>query len=164
MEWLDADDAKKIELHELIKLSKPKFRIFYVDGILAEHGHVCLHLPSYHPELNATEKVWAIVKNWVAARNVILSYRMLKLAEKKFALVTREEWMSVCNHVKELKKKYIRTNLLDNIPDSFIVNVSTSDFDTDQEDEDADGSQISPLSSDSGCTNGIGGKDIDIRF
>jgi hypothetical protein len=108
MEWLDADDAKKIELHELIKLSKPKFRIFYVDGILAEHGHVCLHLPPYHPELNATEKIWAIVKNWVAARNVILSYRILKLAEEKFALVTREEWVSVCNHVKELEKKYIK--------------------------------------------------------
>lgn len=97
----------KIELNELIKLSTTKFRIFHVDGILAEHGHVCLHLPPYHPELNATEKIWAFVKNWVAARNVILSYRMLKLAEEKFALVTREEWVSVCNHVKELKKKYI---------------------------------------------------------
>ena len=67
-EWLDADDATKIKLHELIKLSTPKFRIFHVDGILAEHGHVCSHLPPYHPELNATEKIWTIVKNWVAAR------------------------------------------------------------------------------------------------
>jgi len=53
------------------------------------------------------QHVWAIVKNWVAARNVVLSYRMLKLAEEKFALMTREEWVSVCNHVKKLKKKYI---------------------------------------------------------
>jgi hypothetical protein len=106
-EWLDADDVMKIELHELIKLITQKFRIFHVDGIFAEHGHVCLHLPPYHHELNATETVWAIVKNWVAARNVILSYRMLKLAEEKFALVTREEWVSVCNHVKKFKKKYI---------------------------------------------------------
>lgn len=68
---------------------------------------VCLHLPPYHPELNATEKIWTTVKNWMAARNVILSYRMLKLAEEKFALVTREEWVSVCNCVKELEKKYV---------------------------------------------------------
>jgi hypothetical protein len=106
-EWLDADDATKIELHEIINLSKPKFVILHVDGILAEHGYVCLHLPPYHPELNATEKIWAIVKNWVAARNVILSYRILKLSEEKFAFLTREEWVSVCNHVKELEKKYI---------------------------------------------------------
>lgn len=106
-EWLDADDATKIELHELIKLCKPKFRIFHVDGILAEHGHVCLHLPPYHPVLNATEKILVIVKNWVAARNLISSYRMLKLAEEKFALVTREECVSVCIHVKELEKKCV---------------------------------------------------------
>jgi hypothetical protein len=30
--------------------------------------------------------------------------------------------------------------MLDNISDNFIINVSMSDFDTDQEDEDADGS------------------------
>lgn len=106
-EWLDADDATKVELYEIIILRKSKFRILHVDGILAEHGHVCLHLPPYHPELNVTEKIWAIVKYWVAARNVILSYRMLKLSEEKFALVTREEWVSVCNHVKELEKKYV---------------------------------------------------------
>jgi hypothetical protein len=39
-EWLDADAVTKIELHELIKLHKPKFRILHVDEILAEHGHV----------------------------------------------------------------------------------------------------------------------------
>ena len=54
--------------------------------------------------------------------------------------------------------------MLDSIPDNFIINVCTSDSDTDQEDEDADGSRISPLSSDSDCTNDIGGKDIDVCF
>jgi len=58
----------------------------------------------------------------------------------------------------------LRTNVLDSIPDNFIINVCTSDSDTDQEDEDADGSRISPLSSDSDCTNDIGGKDIDVCF
>ena len=54
--------------------------------------------------------------------------------------------------------------MLDIIPDSFIINVVTSDSDTDQEDEDADRFLISPLSSDSDCTNGIGGKNIDVCF
>lgn len=58
----------------------------------------------------------------------------------------------------------LRSNVLDDIPDNFFINVATSDSDTHQEDEDADGSRISPLSSDFDCTNGIGGKDIDVCF
>jgi len=54
--------------------------------------------------------------------------------------------------------------VLDIIPDNFIINVGTSDSDRDQEDEDADGFRICPLSSDSDCTNGIGCKNIDVRF
>jgi transposase len=37
---------------------------------LARYGHVALHLPPYHPELNPIEKMWAVVKNWVAMKNV----------------------------------------------------------------------------------------------
>jgi hypothetical protein len=54
--------------------------------------------------------------------------------------------------------------VLDIIPDNFIINVGRSDSDTDQEDEDEDGFRISPLSLDSDCTNGIGGKNIDVCF
>ena len=66
--------------------------------------------------------------------------------------------------LKNSRKSTLRTNVLDRIPENFIINVGTSDSDTDQEDEDADGSRISLLSSDSDCTNGIGGKDIDVCF
>ena len=54
--------------------------------------------------------------------------------------------------------------MLDRIPENFIINIGTSDSDTGQVVEDADGSRISPLSSDSDCTNGIGVKDIDVCF
>jgi transposase len=56
------DDVTKIEIHEFIKLNKPKFKALHVDRILAEHGHISLHLPFYHLELNAIEKIWAIAK------------------------------------------------------------------------------------------------------
>jgi transposase len=58
-----ADDGKEIEFYELIRSNKPKYKMFDDDRILAEHGHVTLRLPPYHPELNAIEKIWAVVKN-----------------------------------------------------------------------------------------------------
>jgi hypothetical protein len=48
-EWLHADDAIKIALYESNKLSKPKLKIFHVDGILAEHGYLCKRIPPYQP-------------------------------------------------------------------------------------------------------------------
>jgi transposase len=36
---------------------------------MASYGHKVLRLPSYHPELNPIEKIWASVKNWVAVHN-----------------------------------------------------------------------------------------------
>jgi hypothetical protein len=66
--------------------------------------------------------------------------------------------------LKNSRKSTLRTNVLDGIPENFIINVGKSDSDTDQEDEDPDGSRISPLSSDSDCINDIGDKDIDVCF
>jgi hypothetical protein len=88
---------------------------------------VTLRLPPYHPALNMTEKIWAVVKNWVAARNVTFNlHYSKKLAEERFSLVTREESVSVCNHVKEIDKNYIENErVLDDITDNLVINVGT---------------------------------------
>ncbi|KAJ4445927.1 hypothetical protein ANN_12613 [Periplaneta americana] len=96
--WLDshgiryADDATKIELIELVKLHKPRYKTFSIDSILARHGHVTIRLPPYHPELNAIEKIWGIVKNWVAQNNVTFKLDdVRRLAEETFSSITKEE-------------------------------------------------------------------------
>jgi hypothetical protein len=67
--WLDtrgiryAEDSTKVELLQLIKIIKPTFQKFSTDSLLARHGHIALRLLPYHPELNPTEKMWAMVKN-----------------------------------------------------------------------------------------------------
>jgi transposase len=72
---------------------------FSNDSLLARHGHVALRLPPYHPELNTIEKMWAVVKNWVAMKNVTFQLQdVRKLAEEKFS-ITKEEWLPVCKHV-----------------------------------------------------------------
>jgi hypothetical protein len=141
----------KVELHEIMRSNKPKYKTFDVDRILAEHGHVTLHLPPYRLELNAIEKVWAVVKNWVAARNATFNlHDIKKLAEEKFSLVTWEEWLSVCNHLKEIEKNYIENErVLDNIADNLVITIGTSESNTDELDDDADAFGILPLSSDS---------------
>jgi hypothetical protein len=74
--WLDTrgirypEGSTKVELFQLIKINKPTFQLFSNDTLLARYGHVALRLPPYHPELNPIEKMWSMVKNWVAMKNV----------------------------------------------------------------------------------------------
>jgi transposase len=62
-----------------------------------------LRLPPYRPEFNPIEKIWAIVKNWVAARNTTFKMADVEdLARQKFDSVTSETRSSVCEHVDKL--------------------------------------------------------------
>jgi hypothetical protein len=86
--WLDTrvirrpEDSTKIELFQLLKIKKPRFQKFTTDSLLARHGHVALRLSPYHPELNSIEKMWEMVKNSVAMKNVAFKLQdVLKLAE-----------------------------------------------------------------------------------
>lgn len=60
----------KPELYHLIQMHKPIYQQYPIDAIFAQHGHTVCRLPPYHPELNPIEKLWALVKNWVATRNI----------------------------------------------------------------------------------------------
>uniref|UniRef100_A0A6P7H944 Uncharacterized protein LOC114348897 n=1 Tax=Diabrotica virgifera virgifera TaxID=50390 RepID=A0A6P7H944_DIAVI len=63
------ESETKPELYNKILIAKPKNPVYAVDQLLAQHGHSVLRLPPYHPELNPIEKIWAILKNEVAAKN-----------------------------------------------------------------------------------------------
>ncbi|KAJ8909981.1 hypothetical protein NQ315_013573, partial [Exocentrus adspersus] len=60
----------KLELYNIIKYHKEATITYRLDILLQQHGHTILRLPPYHPEVNPIEKIWAMVKNRVAARNV----------------------------------------------------------------------------------------------
>lgn len=62
----DGQRMTKLELLEYVKgLHIPP--VFETYRIASEHGHSILKTPPYHCELQPIEKVWAIVKNQVAA-------------------------------------------------------------------------------------------------
>ena len=144
-EWLNSngihypEGALKIELLEIVKQNKPKDKNYTVDNILKQHGHVALRLPPYHPELNPIEKIWATVKNWVGERNVTFKLDdVRRLAEEKFSSITKEEWLSVCNRIKQVEANYIeREHVIDSVVENFVINIGQSDSDqtSDSEEE-----------------------------
>jgi hypothetical protein len=153
--WLDTrgirypECSTKVELFQLIKINKPTFQLFSNDSLLTRYGHVALRLPPYHPELNPIEKMWAMVKKWVAMKNVTFqSQDVRKLAEEKFS-ITKDEWLPVCKHVQEVEEKYIQNeHLVDNTAEELVIILESSDSDMSEEDEDNSLKGILPLWSD----------------
>lgn len=140
----------KPELYAIIKQHKTTSPRFKLDTLLSEHGHAVLRLPPYHPELNPIEKIWALVKNWVAARNVTCTMKDVKtLTEERFAAITKDDWASVCSHVDKTVSEFMeKEHILDEALDEmiFAVNTGDSDFETDDEwdssDDDIDCSEL----------------------
>jgi transposase len=63
------DTMLKVQLYEIIKAYKLKYKTFLVDEIMAANGNMVLRLPPYHPDLNPIELIWVDVKQWVGAEN-----------------------------------------------------------------------------------------------
>jgi transposase len=80
-------------------------------SLSARYRHVALRLPPYHQELNPIEKMWAMVKNWVAMKNVTYQLQdVRKLAEEKFSSITKDEWLPVCKHDKKWRRNTYKMN------------------------------------------------------
>jgi hypothetical protein len=78
---------------------------------LARYGHVALRLPPYYTELNPTEKMWTMVKNWVAMKNVTFQLQdVRKLVEEKFFSITKDAWLPVCKHVQKVEENTYKMN------------------------------------------------------
>ncbi|KAF2891728.1 hypothetical protein ILUMI_14445 [Ignelater luminosus] len=101
-------DKTKVELYEKIKIHKPQYCLYAVDNLLAKHGHTVLRLLPYHPVLNPIEKIWALIKNRVAARNTTFRLNDVRsLVVEEFNAVTVEDWQKVCAHVMEIEEKFM---------------------------------------------------------
>jgi transposase len=82
----------KVQLYEIIKAYKLKYKTFLVDEIMAANGHTVLRLPPCNPNFNSVELIWADVKQWVGANNTTFRTNDVKhLCEQRFKerLVTK---------------------------------------------------------------------------
>jgi hypothetical protein len=95
--------------------------------------------------------MWAMVKNWVAMKNVTFQFLdVRKLGEEKFSSITEQEWLPVCKHVQEVEEKYIQNErFVDNIVEELVIILQSSESDMGEEDEDNSLEEVLPLSPDS---------------
>ncbi|GJQ79682.1 hypothetical protein Trydic_g20622 [Trypoxylus dichotomus] len=130
--WLDSRNIAydrnytKAELCAVIKRNKPPYTQYEINAILARHGHTVLRLPPRHPELNPIERIWGIVKNRVALKNVTRKLEDVeRIAREEFAMVTVDEWRSICADVRTIEQEYIvREHVIDELHEQFIINVN----------------------------------------
>lgn len=154
-QWLTArniaftNEMLKVELYNIIKLHKPRFKTYEIDKILADKGHSVLRLPPYHPDLNPIELVWASMKQYVAEKNVTFNFKFVEsLCDEFFNSFSEEQWKTRCEHVKKIEQNYMAQQpAFDIVVDDIIINVgsnSDSDCETDEmtSDSETDGSEM----------------------
>jgi hypothetical protein len=134
----------KPELYEIIKKYRNMSPDYRINKILGEHGHEVVRLPPYRPEFNPVEKIWGVVKNWVATNNVTFKLNDVEaLARRKFAELAPEVWVNTCNSVKKIEEAFIqKQHMLEEALDTLCFSVNTGSSD---EEYDSDISGIFPL-------------------
>lgn len=154
LEWLEEKGIPfnptllKPELYKLVKDNLFRFPVMYkLDALLEQHGHSVLRLPPYHPELNPIEKIWALVKNWVASRNTTFRLADVEnLTRQKFAEVTGDDWKKICDHVVIFENELIqREHIFDNAFEELQFTVNTGSSEESCEDWDPSDSSLSGL-------------------
>jgi hypothetical protein len=97
---------------------------------LAQSNIPVLRQPQYHPELNSIEKIWALVKNHVAAYNKTFKLDdVWKLAEGKFEAVTVEQWQNICSHVEKIEVEYMKREYIVDEVDDRIISINGEESD-----------------------------------
>ncbi|XP_045454971.1 uncharacterized protein LOC123664476 [Melitaea cinxia] len=92
----------KLELYDIIKKHKDQHIKYKIDDFIKSKGFDVLRLPPYHPELNAIENIWGIVKNDIASKNIEQNMtNMETLINESLNKVTSETWCKTCTHVKK---------------------------------------------------------------
>lgn len=144
------DAMLKPQLYKIILENKTRFVQYVLDELLTGKGHTVLRLPPYHPDLNPIEMIWADVKNYVATHNTTFKLPDIKkLCEERFSMIGQDQWKLKCDHVQNAEKEYAaREPAIDDVTESFIINVgsdSESSDDAGPDDSDAEMSGIEEL-------------------
>ena len=98
------DMMLKVQLYEIIKAYKPKYKSFMM-----------LILLPYCSDINPVELIWVDVKQWVGANNTTFCINDTKhLCEQKFEETGADKWICVCEHIEKLEKQcYEQESIID---------------------------------------------------
>ncbi|XP_045174542.2 uncharacterized protein LOC123535853 [Mercenaria mercenaria] len=145
-EWLrnrDIPFGEKLtrpELLNIVKIYKPKEKVYRIDSLIKERGHEVLRLPPYHCEFNPIELIWANLKKKVGQRNLTFKLTDVQtLTHSALADIGITDWENAVSHVLAIEENYRQTELLvDDQIDQFVIPLSdesatdtASEFDSD---------------------------------
>ena len=87
-----------------------------MDNIIRKWGHEVVRLPPAHPELNAIEQVWGVMKNYVRSslHHFTRTDLNARLIEAKLC-VTEDVWANAVRRSEDFEREYWS---LDNIHES----------------------------------------------
>lgn len=128
--------SRNVELYDLIIRNKQRFISYRIDEIIKSKGFEILRLPPYHPELNAIENIWGILKNKIASKNIGQNMTEVQnLIAEGLNSIDNNIWLNTCKHVEKIEKEYMKYFDYDF---EFVINVgessdsSTTDFETNE--------------------------------
>jgi transposase len=105
------EDCLKVEMVEVLNKISPT-PTYAIDEIAAEHGHMILRTPPYHPELQPIETCWAVVKNQIARTCDFTMANLLSQLERSFDSVTGKTCAGVIKNVREIEDRFWKEDIL----------------------------------------------------
>ncbi|XP_045510272.1 uncharacterized protein LOC123705516 [Colias croceus] len=135
----------KVELLELVKLTKSSKIRYVIDELALEHGHEVIRLPPYHCQYNAIELIWAQIKGHAARNNTESPFstaKMMTLLETACAEITKEDWKKVVEKTKKIiLHDFERDVRIDNvIENELIISLRANSSDEDDDTNNSSGS------------------------
>lgn len=95
---------------------------YCVDVLEKAADHDIVRLPPYHCEFNPIEVIWSQVKGYVAANTTTFTLAGIeKLVPESTDLVTPDNWLRACAHVKKIEELWQREGLNDARLDQLII-------------------------------------------
>lgn len=123
----------KLELYDIIKKHKHQHITYKIDNFIKSKGFDVIRLPPYHPELNAIENIWGIVKNYIASKNIEQNMTYTEqLINESLNKVTSETWHKTCSHVEKIEKEYLKYVDLDF---EFVIDLQNDSDESESESE-----------------------------
>ncbi|CAG4973937.1 unnamed protein product [Parnassius apollo] len=116
-QWLTAKgiqfdpNMRKVEIYDIIKKYKSNFIAYKIDNYIKSKGFEVLRLPPYHPELNALENIWGVLKNFIALRDGEQNMNdsdTEKFIHESIEKITGETWHNTCNSVIKKEAEYMK--------------------------------------------------------
>ena len=123
----------RAELLQLVKQHKHNLLRYEIDDLAVANGHKVLRLSPNYCQFNPIELIWAQVKDKIKRKN---SNSEQQLVLQAIDNITPGNWKKYIDHTKKIEEDYRRKDIaLEHLLNSFCIQLTESDFSSDENDE-----------------------------